>query len=232
MIDVSASLGYGVQLDLDALRVNALRVDVGASVHLSGVLPALRVEVAVEGEAVARIAGFPLATARVRGGQVSFEIGLRLGPDGEFASDTWISGDGSLIDVDVHWAAALAAGVVSPAGALTAAVVLELVESSMNDLITSKVQRLAAGGLRGVRHAFARFLGGDSPTSRSGSTRTTWCWPTWRRSNSSRRRHRSTAPSTVARSSGSTTAGRWRRTSAATPRPATGCATRSTTSSW
>ncbi|MFZ1286975.1 MAG: hypothetical protein WAR57_08055, partial [Candidatus Phosphoribacter sp.] len=161
VVDASASLGYGLELDLDGLRVTRLRFEIGAAEHLAGPLPAAKLSVGVEGEVLARISGFPLATARLREESVALEIGLSLGPNGEFASHSWVSGDGSLVDVDIHWQAAIAAGVVSPLGSLSAAIAAELVESALNGLVEQFVARLALGGPTQVRHAFARFLGAD-----------------------------------------------------------------------
>lgn len=161
LVDANASVGYGIVVDLDGLSLSDLRVDLGAAENLPGGPFAVRVSLRVGGQAVARLAGFPLATASPRREEVAIELGLGLGADGEFASSSWISGGGSLVDVDVHWAAAIAAGVVSALGTLTAGIAAEAVESWINSTVEDTVGRLAATGLEPARHMFAKFLGAD-----------------------------------------------------------------------
>lgn len=161
VLSESARLDYGIEIDMDALVMHDLRVRIGRSEHLGAPNPALRMHLGISGDLVVRIADFPLATAHVRGNAIDFELGLQLGPAGEFQPAVWLDNRGHLVDIDVHWAAAVAAAVVVPGGPLTPQLVTEAVEARANSVVADKIGQLSQRVLPGVRHAMARFLGAD-----------------------------------------------------------------------
>ena len=114
-------------------------------------MPALRVTLRTEGDMLVRIGGFSLATAKLRGNRLDLEVGIQRDAEGRIVPVAFMDDD--FLDVDVHWTAAVAAGVLS-FGVLTlgAAGVAELVEenksSEIRDALLEAVEGIA-GSIRG-----------------------------------------------------------------------------------
>lgn len=159
-------LGKGLKISLsDPVKVNTIKISIGSSAKIQPAIPALKIEVKTQGKATVELAGFPLATVKVRDNLIQLEAGLQLNADGTFSSATWINED--LIDVDVHWAAALAAGVLTGGIILLGAIGLaEYIEHEINEKIQSEFSALLSGVMSKVPRVLAMILG-DEFTYRS-----------------------------------------------------------------
>jgi phospholipase C len=78
----SEDLGYGLDLDVRALVVDAIDVAIGPGVMLGAGVPAIRLSVAVSGALKVRFGPAILAEAKVRGGLFAVEVGIRVSSAG------------------------------------------------------------------------------------------------------------------------------------------------------
>lgn len=86
-------------VDVSLPTIGDINIRIGASEKIQPSIPALKMDVGVEGSATVEYHGIPIGTAKIRDNRISLEAGLRLTADGSFKGETWISHD--LIDVDV-----------------------------------------------------------------------------------------------------------------------------------
>jgi hypothetical protein len=78
----SADMGYGLKLDVNAMRVGSIDVEIGPGGGLGASVPAVRLIVAVSGALKVKFGGQSLAKVTVGGGKLSIEVGIKLAPDG------------------------------------------------------------------------------------------------------------------------------------------------------
>lgn len=156
----SSDLGMGLRLVLDGLKVSAIDVAVGASVKIQPAVPALRVGLQVDGHATVRIGGFSLATIKPRGGRLDLEAGMSFEPGVGFRAHTWMTEHP--VDIDVHWTAAIAAGVVS-LGLLTLGLVgvTELIERAINNMLPAMLEGVVGPAVAEAPRLLAMMLGDD-----------------------------------------------------------------------
>lgn len=157
----SHSRDFGeLHVSLNEMKISAINIAVGASENIQPAIPALRIEVHVEGDATVKVGGFPLATLKIRDNRIRLEAGVRLDANGSFSAVTWIEKE--RLDIDVHWAAAVAAGVIS-AGLLTlgAAWVAEVFETFVNVQVAGRFHSVLAGMMDRAPQVLAVILGGD-----------------------------------------------------------------------
>jgi len=130
----SRNFPYETHVSLNGVKVKKINIVIGASVHIQPSIPAMKLEVLVEGNATVKLGGFPIATVSVNNNKIALEVGMRLNADGTFSAETWIND--SPINIDVSWEAAVAAGVIS-LGLLTlgAEGLAKVIESHVNDTL-------------------------------------------------------------------------------------------------
>ena len=153
-----ADLPFDLALALSGVKVGAIDVAIGASERIQPSIPALKIGVQIDGEVKVDIAGIPLATAKVRGGQVRLEAGIALDASGSFVPRTWVNDD--VVDIDVDWFTALTAGVLTAGLLLIGAEgVKSRLESRINELIPSILQGVIAKAIAGAPQILAIVLG-------------------------------------------------------------------------
>lgn len=134
----SESLAPGLTLDVSTLKVGTIDVVIGRGVKLGATVPAVRLTVAVSGEAKIKLAGQTLATSKVRGGKLAVEVGIKLAPDGTPQVVTFIPD--SPFDIDISNAAKVAL----LGGLLGGLAVEKFVESKINGVMVARARRLFA----------------------------------------------------------------------------------------
>jgi len=112
----SRNLPAEMHVSLDDLNLAKVNVTVGASERIQPPLPAVKLQLIVDGGATVKLGGFPIATVGITDtgavdNLIEAEVGLRLQADSTFAVESWLTSDP--FDIDVSWEAAVAAGVVS-----------------------------------------------------------------------------------------------------------------------
>lgn len=160
LAQTSERMDYGLRMIVNQVRMKKLSVSVGASQRIQPPVPALRIVLETEGDILVRIGGFTLANAKLRGNRLVLELGLRLDAQGSVVPV--VSMDDDFLDVDVHWTAAVAAGVVS-FGLLTlgAAGVAEYMEETRSDEIREKITEAVAGLAARIPQMLAVMMGDD-----------------------------------------------------------------------
>ena len=155
-----ADLGNGLRLASSSVKVKSVAISLGASQRLQPTMPALRLVLQTEGDIVVRVGGFSLATVTLRNNQLELEAGLKLDAQGVVVPDVWVTD--SLLDADVHWIAALAAGILS-AGLLFlgAAGVTEIVEHEVNEIVRDSIRSAVLGAVTQIPQMLALLLGDD-----------------------------------------------------------------------
>jgi phospholipase C len=156
----SENFDYGLRLIVNQVKVKSISVSVGASQRIQPAVPALRVTLRTEGDILVRIGGFSLATAKLRGNRLDLEVGIQRNAEGVIVPVAFMDND--FLDVDVHWIAAVAAGVLS-FGLLTlgAVGVAELVEEDKSSKIRDAVLEAVKGIAGSIPQMLAVMLGDD-----------------------------------------------------------------------
>ena len=148
-----------LRADISTLQVRAIQVTVGQGSGADAGLPTLRVNVLMAGELVVRLGGFALATVAVRGQAITLAVSVKLDAAGGLAAVTTVRPD--LLDLDLRWAAALAAGVLGgPMLVLGVAGVTPLIENYANDLIVTLATDVVQGAMAQAPRILAMALGG------------------------------------------------------------------------
>ena len=111
-VNKSATLGealhLGVSLDVSSLKVDAIKIRIGASQHIQPQVPAVAVELDVEGELDLNLNGFNLGNASLNNHRLAIEVGAKLDASGSVATVSWVNDDP--FDLNVNWDAAVFAG--------------------------------------------------------------------------------------------------------------------------
>jgi phospholipase C len=156
----SRDLPHEMHVSLDGVKVDTINVAIGASQAIQPPIPALKLELAVEGVAIIKLGGFPIATVRVNNNQIALEAGVRRNADGTFSAETWINDDPLIIDVS--WEAAVAAGVVS-VGLLVWGEegLAKYFQSEYNDKVIQGIHNFLASVMGQVPAVLAMIMGGD-----------------------------------------------------------------------
>lgn len=157
---IDPDVGYGISAQAKDLKIQAIKISVGPSERIQPAIPALRVSVEVQGHLLATIGGFPLATGKVRNNSFVFELGVKLDAAGTIVPEVWVPD--SAIDIDLHWAAAVAAGVLGLQLLLLGADgAAELIESEVNSAVRSAARKLCSQIGRELPRVMASFMGCD-----------------------------------------------------------------------
>jgi hypothetical protein len=111
LMNISASLGYGLSFNAGSLKVDAIKIRLGASQHIQPTVPAIGVEVDIEGALEVNFGGFNLANVSVSNSRLTLEVGARLDASGYLMTVSWVNDDP--FDVDIAWEAALLADILT-----------------------------------------------------------------------------------------------------------------------
>ncbi len=133
-----------LRLSLHDIKVTPIYVGVGNSHDLKPTIPAVLVQLRVEGHVNIEVGEFTLATARIRDNSIRVEAGLRVRTDGSFARPVWIEED--RLDIDLHWELAVASEVATALFGLyliaapTEAAMIEWLEGLLNAVIQHRLK--------------------------------------------------------------------------------------------
>src|SRR5262249_7828999 len=122
-------------------RVGTIDVAIGPGVMLGASVPAIKLTVAVSGEAKVTFSGLTLATAKVRGGKVSVEVGIKLAADGTPQVVTAVPASPFDIDISDAVKAALLL-TLGPLGLIGGVGVTEYIEREINGAIADGARNL------------------------------------------------------------------------------------------
>lgn len=155
-----AGLGRGLKVSDFNFRIDNIDIAIGASKEIQPSIPALKLNVGIQGHATVEVKGFPLATVKIRDNRIKMETGLKRNADGSFAAVNWI--EDNRLDVDLHWKAAVVAGVITGGfGLLGAGVAAEIIEEYFTTTMTESVTALIIGAMEKVPQVLAIVLGGE-----------------------------------------------------------------------
>ncbi len=137
------SLDYGLRLDVSSIRLKSIGVAVGPGKGLGADVPVVKLTLAAQGSVKVKWSSFTLADAKLRDGQATIEVGIKLDADGCPRIATWVSDDPFDVDLSTTVIAALI-GASSVVGGVTAAAIAEYVEHIVNDQIVAGARELFA----------------------------------------------------------------------------------------
>jgi phospholipase C len=152
-VDVDLSLG------VSSLKVDAIKISVGASQHIQPPVPAVTVEFDVEGELDVNLDSFNLASVSVNNNRLTLEVGATMDTSGNVATVSWVNDDP--FNVDVNWEAALAANILTLGLLNLGRVGLAeyLLEHVGNDFIIDGFRSLIAGAIFQTPFIMSQLLG-------------------------------------------------------------------------
>jgi phospholipase C len=151
-----------VKIFLHDMKVSTIKIELGPSEKIEPAIPALKLEVQIEGHASADVGDLTVATMKLRHNPVKMEAGLRLNADGSFSPETWIEDD--LLDIEISntaLAALAAVPFIGLAAALTASEVADALENKFNELIPNALRSVMTSAMRKVPEVLAFVLGDD-----------------------------------------------------------------------
>jgi phospholipase C len=120
-----------LSLDVSSLKADVIKITVGQSQHIQPAVPALTVELDVQGECDVNWGALTLANVSLNNNQIILEVGAKLDSSGDLAIVSWMSDDP--IDLNVSTDALLLSGL------LTGGITVELLETSIADFIQGEV---------------------------------------------------------------------------------------------
>lgn len=122
----SLTLGFNVS----RIKVGAIDFSVGPGDKLGASVPAVRLSVAVSGEAAVTFKGVKVATAKVRGGRIDVEIGIKFEADG--SAEIVKSFPDKVVDIDLSLGVAALGTLLAGLPVAFLETAIELKESEIN----------------------------------------------------------------------------------------------------
>ena len=157
--DTSSFADGWLRADISTLQVRAVQVTAGQGSGADAGLPTLSVKLLMAGELVIKLGGFALATVAVRGQAITLAVSVKVDAAGGLAAVTTVPAD--LLDLNLRWPPALAAGVLGgPVLLLGVAGVTQLIENYANDLIVTLATDVVQGAMAQAPRILAMALGG------------------------------------------------------------------------
>jgi phospholipase C len=104
-------IGLDLRVNESSLKVDAINIRAGASQHIQPPVPAVSVEVEVEGEMDVNLDGFNLGSVSLNNNRIALEVGAKLDSSGAIATVSWMTDDP--INIDINWEAAVLANVLT-----------------------------------------------------------------------------------------------------------------------
>jgi phospholipase C len=144
-------LAWGLTLDVGAIRVTIIKVTVGPSQHLQPAIPAITIDIAVDGEVSVDFEDFSLASLSLKYGWLTIEVGIELDSTGSIALRSWITDDPIKTDIRWEW---IVTG-------LTPAIFSAYVQSEVNDKIINGFRTIVENAILSAPKILAMILGGD-----------------------------------------------------------------------
>ena len=132
----SLTLGF----DVGRIKVGTIDFEVGPGNKLGASVPTVRLSVAVSGEAAVTFKGVKVATAKVRGGRIDVEIGIRFEPDG--TAKIVKSFPDKLVDIDLSIKVAALSTLLAGIPLFILKTAIELKESEVNAGLVEAVDTL------------------------------------------------------------------------------------------
>jgi phospholipase C len=152
-------LDYDLTLDVGAISVTMLRVRLGASQHIQPSIPAITVDIAVNGEIDVDLEDFTLASLTLNNNLLTLEVGLGLDSTGSITLQSWLTPDP--INIDLQWEAAVLAGVLDATTLLLqgADFVTAYIQHEVNDKIVSGFSDIVESAILNAPKIMAMLLG-------------------------------------------------------------------------
>jgi phospholipase C len=158
----SDALEYGLSLDVNSLKVDAIKIHVGASQHTQPPVPAIGLELDVEGSCDINLGSFTLASAWVNNNRVTLETAAQLDAAGNITLVSWINDDP--IGLGLSWGAALAAGVITagdPLFLLGLEGLTAYIKDELVDPIIERLKSIIEDAILQTPRVMAMFLGAN-----------------------------------------------------------------------
>lgn len=156
----SDSLDYGLSMDVSSMKVDAVKITVGASQHIQPSIPALTLELDVQGGVDINLGGFTLVTATVSNNRITLETGVTLDESGNLVTMPWLNDNP--IDLLINWETAALAGLIG--GALLDLGLVGLtayLQSEVNNQITGRFQSIVEDAIGQAPGIMAMLLGAN-----------------------------------------------------------------------
>jgi len=88
VVDVNLTLNK-----VSSLKVDAIKIRVGASQHIQPLVPAVTVELDIEGAVEVNAGSFNLGSISLNNNRLTLEVGAKLDASGNVATVSWVNDD-------------------------------------------------------------------------------------------------------------------------------------------
>jgi phospholipase C len=161
--------GKKLYVRLYDMKVSYLKIAIGASVEIPHAIPALTIDVGIEGYAMVKALlddlAIDVASVKIRDNHIRLEAGLRLDINGSFVAETWMRDDPLDIDVATHWtqqvAVIMANVYVGILATVTQETVTEFLESELNSGLRQYFRDAVEDAMNNAPQILAALLGDD-----------------------------------------------------------------------
>ena len=161
--------GKKLYVRLYDMKVSYVDISLGASVEIPHAIPALTIDVGIEGYAMVKTLlddlAIDVASVKIRDNHIRLEAGLRLDTNGSFVAETWMRDDPLDIDVATHWTQEVAVIIANVyLGILTIVTqetVTEHLESELNSGLRQNFREAIEGAITKAPQILAALLGDD-----------------------------------------------------------------------
>jgi hypothetical protein len=152
---------------LHDVKVSYIDISIGLSDNIQPPVPALKIDVGVEGYAIIKLRVGDLivdiASVKIRDDHIRMEAGLRVDGNGAFVGQSWIDPEPLDVDVATYWTDQIGITVASLGivNFVTETDVAEDIEAGLNILIWNLFRRAVEGALNRAPQVLAILLGDD-----------------------------------------------------------------------
>ena len=151
------SIGHGLSVDISSFKVDALKITLGASQHITPVVPAVTVTLDVQGAIDINLGGVNLATISLNNNSISLEAGAKLNDSGDVETVSWMNDDP--IDIDISTIAWATVGALTGFQGLAA--LKEFLQHTINDIIIETFRSIVEDAIFRFTHIMVVLLGGN-----------------------------------------------------------------------
>jgi hypothetical protein len=147
-----------IRASLHDVKVSYINISIGPSVQIQPSIPALKIDVGVEGNVTLDLGELPFATVGIHDNRIRLEAGLRLGANGSWAAETWID---DVLDIGLTGPEALAL-LIANAGLFATEEGAKLwIQNELNETIQNGFHHVVEGAMNRAPQVLAALLGDD-----------------------------------------------------------------------